>query len=415
MRPPRAGKSDAKEDTSKEVRSASLRTVLCALLMNALLWFSAYKLAGGGDLRLKFVVSVWSLFAWSVIVTAYAVMCFWRTRRYLAAGPEDEGQIDSLTGLPNRQALMAQLERAGVTSHGPGMRIRLVDVDLVNLNKVNYEFGQMVGDAVLQDIADLLREAIPKGALLGRLGGDEFLIILPEASTAEAESLANMISAAVDEYRLNLGEQGVVKSIKANVSVASYLPEQASLHEAVTLAKESTAHGKLPGVETETEQHFYHAMRVTLGAFAVHHWEGVSQADQQDFKLWQSYLEDKVTSRMVGDIMRLLDEKIDENWVDFVAAVPAAGGAGGGRTYPARHLGEAVATKLGVPYREVMRAEARGPDTRTVEPIVDATIRKGEGILLISDIISSGIVERKCVKKLSAAGAHVYVIAWAAY
>jgi len=415
MRSRQADRGDGPEETTKAIWSASLRTALCALLLNVLLWTLAYVLACKGGGGLWFAVLAWALFAWSVVVSAYAVLSFWRTRQYLSASARDHGQIDSLTGLPNRQALMAQLERAGVDSHGPGMRIRLVDVDLVNLNKVNYEFGQMVGDAVLQDIADLLRQTIPKDALLGRLGGDEFLVILPEASMAEAESLGNMIGAAVAEYRLNLGEQGIVKSVKANVSVASYLPEQASLHEAVTLAKESSAHGKLAGMETDTEQSCYHAMRVTLGAFAVHRWQDLSQADQQDVKLWQSYLEDKVTNRMVGDILRLLDEKIDENWVDYVAAVPAPGGAGGGRTYPARHLGEAIADKLGVPYREVMRAEARGPDTRTVEPIVDAALKKGDGILLISDVISSGIVERKCVKKLSTAGAHVHVIAWAAY
>jgi orotate phosphoribosyltransferase len=46
---------------------------------------------------------------------------------------------------------------------------------------------------------------------------------------------------------------------------------------------------------------------------------------------------------------------------------------------------------------------------------VDAVIDKGDGALLISDVISSGIVERRCAKKLAGAGAHVMVVAWAAY
>jgi orotate phosphoribosyltransferase len=74
-----------------------------------------------------------------------------------------------------------------------------------------------------------------------------------------------------------------------------------------------------------------------------------------------------------------------------------------------------VANLVGVPYRDVMRADASGPESRTVEPAVDAVIEKGDGVLLISDVISSGIVERRCVKKLSAAGAHVQVVAYAAY
>ena len=62
-----------------------------------------------------------------------------------------------------------------------------------------------------------------------------------------------------------------------------------------------------------------------------------------------------------------------------------------------------------------MRADTSGPETRSVEPAVDAVIDKGEAALLVTDVISSGILERRCVKKLAAAGAHVHVAAWAAY
>ena len=62
-----------------------------------------------------------------------------------------------------------------------------------------------------------------------------------------------------------------------------------------------------------------------------------------------------------------------------------------------------------------MRADVSGPETRSVEPAVDASLAKGDGVLLVSDVVSSGILERRCVRRLSAEGVHVTVVAWASY
>jgi len=404
----------ARRDSAGEVLAAARRAVLCALILSGSAWVLAMSLTRSAGTKLW--LAAWALFAWSVVVSAYAAVTYWRNRRLTAEASTDQSMVDPLTGLPNRQALMAELELLDTASQEMGRRVRLIDVDLVNLNKVNYEFGQMVGDAVLQDIAELLRKLVPESALVGRLGGDEFLIIAPQASTGDANALAREIEQAVADYRLNLGEQGTVDSIKANVSVAPYLPDKASLHEAVAIAKGATAQGRLAKAAAEpAQQGFCHVPRVTLGAFAVYRWSGLSDSDQQEFKLWQNYLDASITERMVQDLLRLLEEKAEVNWLDFVTCVPSPGVGGADRVYPARRLAEALAEKLKVPFREVMRGERTGPDSRTVEPVVDSALRKGEGVLLVSDAISSGILERKCVKKLSAAGAHVTCIAWTAY
>ena len=159
----------------------------------------------------------------------------------------------------------------------------------------------------------------------------------------------------------------------------------------------------------------YHVPRVTLGAFAVHRWQTLSKAQQEQFKVWKREPGTAVPEAFTADLARLLNEKAEVNWVDFVTAVPAGGTSGVDRASAARLLAEAVAAQLGVPYRDVMRVDASGPESRSVEPAVDAVIDKGDSVLLVSDVISSGIVERRCVKKLSAAGAHVQVLAWAAY
>ncbi len=180
-------------------------------------------------------------------------------------------------------------------------------------------------------------------------------------------------------------------------------------------AKTATAHGKLAETGPGEEEGYYHIPRITLGAFAAHRWQSLEKSEQEAYKQWKRELTDSVTERMRDDVTRMLDEKAETRWADFVTAVPVAGGVGGGRTYAARELAEAVARQLGVPYRDVMRADSSTGENRTVEPAVDAVIEKGDCVLLISDVVSSGIVERRCVKKLAAAGAHVQVAAWAAY
>jgi len=408
--------SDTEEEiATRKIHRFSRRTVLALLVLFGMMMAAALSLGSSAHLGLWRKLLLWAMPVWALVVGAYALRAYWQARRYSKQKSSELGLTDTLTGLPNRKGLVAALERYELGPQEFGKRIRLVDVDLANLNRVNYEFGQMVGDAVLQDIANLIRDAVPEDHIVGRLGGDEFLVVLPHASVSEGESLAETLQQVISDYRLSLGERGEVHSLKARVSVADYIPEQASLHETVVSAKEATAHGKLPEAEGDETEAYYHVPRVTLGTFATNRWQNLTKSQQEAFKLWKRELSDSVTETMCSDMIKLLDEKAETNWVDFVTAVPAPGGAGGGRTYPARQLAEAVARQLGVPYRDVMRADSSGPENRSIEPAVDAVIDKGEGALLISDVISSGIVERRCVKKLSAAGAHVQVVAWAAY
>jgi diguanylate cyclase (GGDEF)-like protein len=410
-RPPEEPGAPQQEFPFRAVRVRARRTLLCALVLSALLSMLCMSLGRKDHLTLTGKVSLWALFAWSIVVAVYAVKTYGSARKYRAAPAASAPEmVDPLTGLPDRKGLMTALEGFDTEGEEFGKRVRLIDVDLANLNKVNYEFGQMIGDVVLQDVADLLRRNVSDENIVGRLGGDEFLVVMPRATATEAEQLSQVIEKAIEDYHLALGERGEVTGVKASVSVAVYMPDQASLHETVVSAKEATAHGRLPEAAGE-EPSYYHVPRVTLGALAVHRWQNLDKKLQGDFKNWQRTPNEELTERMASEIAEMLDNKAEAHWLDFVTAPPSAGG----RSSPTRILAEAVAKRLNVPYREVMRADTSGPETRSVEPAVDAVIDKGDGCLLVSDVVSSGILERRCVKKLSAAGAHVQAVAWSAY
>jgi len=90
-------------------------------------------------------------------------------------------QHDILTGLANRSMLMEQLERHLALAKRHGRGVALLYLDLDGFKSVNDQFGHNVCDQVLQIVADRFRNVIREGDLLCRQGGDEFVVLVPEA------------------------------------------------------------------------------------------------------------------------------------------------------------------------------------------------------------------------------------------
>ena len=119
----------------------------------------------------------------------------------------DQASKDALTGLLNRSTLQARVEAHLMDSIGPHA---LMIMDLDGFKSINDCFGHMCGDAVLSDAAAALRRVFRRGDVLGRIGGDEFLIFLPDVGSREtagrkaAELLAAIAGISVgDAARLS--------------------------------------------------------------------------------------------------------------------------------------------------------------------------------------------------------------------
>ena len=100
---------------------------------------------------------------------------------------------DALTGLANRRFILTQ--RAGAVSaarrHGRALSVAIVDID--HFKRVNDEHGHAAGDAVLAAVAHSMREHIRAEDQLGRLGGEEFLALLPDVDAAAAAAAAEKL------------------------------------------------------------------------------------------------------------------------------------------------------------------------------------------------------------------------------
>ncbi len=104
---------------------------------------------------------------------------------------------DALTGIANRRHVHDVLDKivTSANSHGRQMAILMIDVD--RFKPVNDRFGHGVGDRVLCRVVQSLQALVPTQALLGRYGGDEFLLVLPDFGLARAQQFADNALTAV--------------------------------------------------------------------------------------------------------------------------------------------------------------------------------------------------------------------------
>ena len=92
--------------------------------------------------------------------------------------------MDELTGLYNRRGFVSLAEQRLKLTSRQHVRSTLIFIDVDNLKYINDTFGHREGDAALREIAELLRECFRESDILGRLGGDEFCVLLSQSSPA---------------------------------------------------------------------------------------------------------------------------------------------------------------------------------------------------------------------------------------
>ncbi|MFN3955254.1 MAG: diguanylate cyclase [Pararhodobacter sp.] len=111
---------------------------------------------------------------------------------------------DPLTGLYNRRYALAHLERIAARAGETGKPYAVMVLDLDRFKAINDRYGHGAGDTVLEVVADRLRTHLRPSDLVARIGGEEFLVILPEASLATAQIAAERLCGVVGETPIAL-------------------------------------------------------------------------------------------------------------------------------------------------------------------------------------------------------------------
>ncbi|CAA6604376.1 putative Diguanylate cyclase (GGDEF) domain-containing protein [Rhodospirillaceae bacterium LM-1] len=136
----------------------------------------------------------------------------------------DAARTDPLTGCWNRRFLMDAALREAARKRRTGATLSVMMLDIDHFKKINDSYGHAVGDDALLVLVNAILPSIRASDLLGRLGGEEFAILLPETALDQACQVAEKLRENIAAAQINGGE--TVFSMTVSIGVADMLPEE---------------------------------------------------------------------------------------------------------------------------------------------------------------------------------------------
>jgi diguanylate cyclase (GGDEF)-like protein len=317
---------------------------------------------------------------WPVVIASVALFSLVVARMHLAireivtAGRKrtelqreiaHQAAYDSLTGLANRAHLLALIEAALHRARRSGSQLALLCIDLDRFKAVNDTFGHAAGDEVLRAVAERMRAVVRAGDTVGRLSGDEFVILIePLEETSELLELgARLIAAVSAPIRVGGRDVAVGVSIGAAVSSDGSTDADALLHhaDAATYRAKTAGRGRVElfdealrrqlDVQADTES----AIRTGLsaGEFLLHYQPvlDLSTGRVEGYEAlirWQrpghglvvpdDFIPIAEQSTLICDLGRWVLGQATEQLAQWRRDVPAAGGLTMAVNISGRHL-----------------------------------------------------------------------------
>ncbi len=130
-------------------------------------------------------------------------------------------RTDHLTGIANRLALNEELKSEYLRAQRYNKPLSLIMVDIDYFKKINDRYGHIAGDAILKDVSRLLFENVREIDFVGRWGGEEFMIILPETAIDNTKAIAEKLRVQLHKNEFSLNEP-----VTASFGVTQYKPEE---------------------------------------------------------------------------------------------------------------------------------------------------------------------------------------------
>jgi len=152
---------------------------------------------------------------------------------------------DSLTGLLNRAAFDARVQKAFARARQSGVPAALIAIDLDRFKAVNDKAGHGAGDEVLRRVATVLRRATRPSDVVGRIGGDEFAVLLSQCNAARSSEIAQRLSSCLNPLRTQWS--GLTHQTGASLGLAQWTEDFRLPQEWFEAADESCYEAKRSG------------------------------------------------------------------------------------------------------------------------------------------------------------------------
>jgi diguanylate cyclase (GGDEF)-like protein len=188
---------------------------------------------------------------------------------------------DELTGVYNRRGFFALAEQQCKVANRNKRRMSLLFLDVDNLKTINDQFGHKTGDEALEDTANILRHTFRKSDIIGRIGGDEFAVLLTEHTESDIEFV---ITHNIRKNFYLHNQQGNRKYyLSMSIGIARYDPEYPCsfgdlLIKADAAMYEDKKHRKLNALDTKLKKRRYKRYQ------AQRHWLRLEGLDEFEIK-----------------------------------------------------------------------------------------------------------------------------------
>lgn len=158
-----------------------------------------------------------------------------------------ESLIDPLLRVWNRGAIMDILARENDHAQRQNSKLALLMVDIDHFKRVNDIYGHPAGDEVLIEVVNAIRQQLRSYDSLGRYGGEEFMIVLPNTGRHEVSRLAERLRLAVEKNTLSVEDQQLHCTISLGVAVIDGSTPRQDIEEIVMAADQALLQAKLNG------------------------------------------------------------------------------------------------------------------------------------------------------------------------
>ena len=158
--------------------------------------------------------------------------------------------IDDLTGVYNYRYLEQRIDQEIQRCDRGGYSLSVIYVDSDRFKEVNDRHDHHVGNQVLKQLAELLSESVRSNDMVGRMGGDEFLALLPETTPAEAQVVAGRMLQQVRQSRFVTASGTKIDFLTLSLGICSYPDIAGSREELIILADRAMYLAKQQGGNT---------------------------------------------------------------------------------------------------------------------------------------------------------------------
>ena len=141
---------------------------------------------------------------------------------------------DALTGLPNRRSVMTRMPQMVALAERQGSKLAVLFIDLDGFKRVNDSHGHKMGDKLLQQVAKRLSEEVRQSDLVGRIGGDEFLLLITDCQ--DQESIGAIAQKIIHKLSEPYTADGIEMHIGASIGIAMFPQDSQEVETLIALA-----------------------------------------------------------------------------------------------------------------------------------------------------------------------------------